>query len=91
VFLARALAQELRWRCSTSPPLIWICDTSPRSSRASASCGPSTVSPWSRRCHDLNAAALYADRVLLLKDGIAMGWGAPEEVLTEDKLREVYD
>jgi len=41
--------------------------------------------------HDLNAAALYADRVLLLKDGIAMGWGTPEDVLTEEKLREVYE
>ena len=41
--------------------------------------------------HDLNAAALYADRVLLLKDGMMIGWGTPHEVLTEDKLHEVYE
>jgi iron complex transport system ATP-binding protein len=41
--------------------------------------------------HDLNAAALYADRVLLLKDGKAVGCGAAEEVLTRDNLRLVYE
>jgi iron complex transport system ATP-binding protein len=41
--------------------------------------------------HDLNAAALYADRVLLLKDGRAVGCGRPEEVLTRDNLRLVYE
>jgi len=41
--------------------------------------------------HDLNVAAQYADRILLLKDGVAVGWGAPEEVLTADNLRRVYE
>jgi iron complex transport system ATP-binding protein len=41
--------------------------------------------------HDLNAAALYADRVLLLKDGEAVASGAPEQVLTAANLRAVYD
>jgi iron complex transport system ATP-binding protein len=41
--------------------------------------------------HDLNAAALYADRVLLLKDGEAVASGTPEQVLTEANLRAVYD
>jgi iron complex transport system ATP-binding protein len=41
--------------------------------------------------HDLNAASLYADRVLLLKDGAAIGCGRPEEILTVANLREVYD
>ncbi len=41
--------------------------------------------------HDLNAAALYADRVLLLKDGKAVGCGGAEEVLTRDNLRLVYE
>jgi len=41
--------------------------------------------------HDLNAAALYADRVLLLKDGRAVGCGPAEEVLTRDNLRLVYE
>jgi len=37
------------------------------------------------------AAALYADRVLLLKDGEAVASGAPEQVLTAANLRAVYD
>jgi iron complex transport system ATP-binding protein len=41
--------------------------------------------------HDLNAAALYADRVLLLKDGKAVGCGRAEEVLTRDNLGLVYE
>ena len=41
--------------------------------------------------HDLNAAALYADRVLLLKDGRAVGCGPPDEILTADNLRLVYE
>jgi len=41
--------------------------------------------------HDLNVAAQYADRVLLLKDGVVVGWGAPEQVLTADNLRRVYE
>ena len=40
--------------------------------------------------HDLNAAAIYADRILLLKDGRAVGCGTPDQVLTPDKLRAVY-
>jgi len=41
--------------------------------------------------HDLNVAAQYADRILLLKEGAVVGWGAPEEVLTADNLRRVYE
>ncbi len=41
--------------------------------------------------HDLNAAALYADRVLLLKDGATVAYGTPAEVLTADHLQRVYE
>lgn len=41
--------------------------------------------------HDLNAAALYANRILLLKDGRAVGCGSAEQVLTADNLRLVYE
>jgi iron complex transport system ATP-binding protein len=41
--------------------------------------------------HDLNAAALYADRVLLLKDGCAVGCGPPQQILTAANLELVYD
>jgi iron complex transport system ATP-binding protein len=41
--------------------------------------------------HDLNSAALHADRILMLKDGATAGYGGPEEVLTVSRLREVYE
>lgn len=41
--------------------------------------------------HDLNAAALYADRVLLLKGGATVACGPPERVFTSENLRAVYD
>lgn len=40
--------------------------------------------------HDLNAAARYADRVLLLEAGRSRAEGAPEEVLTRETVEEVY-
>jgi iron complex transport system ATP-binding protein len=41
--------------------------------------------------HDLNAAALHADRVLLMKDGAVAGYGTPEAVFTAGNLRAVYE
>jgi iron complex transport system ATP-binding protein len=40
--------------------------------------------------HDLNLAAEFCDRLLLFDDGRLVCDGAPEEVLREDTLREVY-
>lgn len=40
--------------------------------------------------HDLNMAALYSDRVALLSEGRLQKLGTPQEVLTEENLREVY-
>jgi iron complex transport system ATP-binding protein len=40
--------------------------------------------------HDLNLAALYADRVALLSNGQLVALGTPEEVLTTDRLSPVY-
>jgi len=41
--------------------------------------------------HDLNLAAQFADRILLMKNGKALRSGKPEEVLTPELLREVFD
>lgn len=40
--------------------------------------------------HDLNLASMYADQLLLLRDGAAVACGPPEVVLTLDMLSEVY-
>jgi iron complex transport system ATP-binding protein len=41
--------------------------------------------------HDVNLAAEFADRVLLMKEGHAIASGPPSEVLTRELLREVFD
>ena len=40
--------------------------------------------------HDLNLAALYGDRLLLLHDGRQVALGTPEEILRPDLLQAVY-
>lgn len=41
--------------------------------------------------HDLNLAAAFADRIVLMKDGTIAYEGLPETVLTADRLSDVYD
>lgn len=41
--------------------------------------------------HDINTAALYCDRLLLLNRGSLHAQGRPEEVLTETNIREVFE
>ncbi|MCY9783469.1 ABC transporter ATP-binding protein [Nocardiopsis sp. EMB25] len=40
--------------------------------------------------HDLNLAAMYCDRLLVLRDGRAVAEGKPAEVLTPSLIGEVY-
>jgi iron complex transport system ATP-binding protein len=40
--------------------------------------------------HDLNLAALYADRVALLVEGCLQAVGTPAEVLTAERLSAAY-
>lgn len=40
--------------------------------------------------HDLNLAAIYADRVALLSNGALAAIGTPAEVLTSERLTQVY-
>ena len=91
VFLARVLAQEPQVALLDEPTAfldlkhvaeIFSLLTQLRAERAMAVVAT---------LHDLNAAALYADRILLLKDGRAVGCGTPDQVLTENNLREVYE
>lgn len=41
--------------------------------------------------HDLNLAAQYADRVVMLKGGRVARQGRPSEVFTREAIREVFD
>ncbi|MDO5701685.1 MAG: ATP-binding cassette domain-containing protein [Bowdeniella nasicola] len=41
--------------------------------------------------HDINTAAAYADRLVALRDGELVADGRPEEVVTPEVLREVFD
>ena len=41
--------------------------------------------------HDLNAAARFADRLALLRDGRLVGLGPPADMLTAPYLAEVFD
>jgi iron complex transport system ATP-binding protein len=41
--------------------------------------------------HDVNLAAEFADEILLLKDGRTSAFGPPSEVLTPQRLEEVFD
>ena len=40
--------------------------------------------------HDLNLAALYCDRLYVLREGRVVASGAPDEVVTADLIHEVY-
>jgi iron complex transport system ATP-binding protein len=91
VFLARALAQEAKIALLDEPTafldLKHVADIFSRFRALCAERGMAVVATL----HDLNAAALYADRVLLMKDGAAIACGSAEAVLTEENLRAVYD
>lgn len=41
--------------------------------------------------HDLNIAAMYCDRIYMVKDGRVVASGRPEEVLTEETIGRIYE
>jgi len=41
--------------------------------------------------HDLNLAAQFCDKLLVLQEGEVVGIGTPDEILTEDNIRLVYE
>lgn len=40
--------------------------------------------------HDINQALYYSDEIMAMKEGKIIGKGIPEEILTEELLKEVY-
>ena len=41
--------------------------------------------------HDINLAAMYANRIAILKDGQLSAQGAPGDILTEAVVQHVFD
>ncbi|MDX2355969.1 ABC transporter ATP-binding protein [Dietzia sp. PP-33] len=41
--------------------------------------------------HDLNHAARYADHIIAMRDGRIVATGTPEQVVTSERVEEIYD
>ena len=90
VFLARALAQQPRVMLLDEPTafldLRHVVEILAQFRKLCAQGGIAVVATM----HDLNAAASYADRVMLLSHGRSVACGTPNEVLTARNLEHVY-
>ncbi|TRW97843.1 heme ABC transporter ATP-binding protein [Paracoccus sp. M683] len=97
VQLARALAQV--WQPVTAAGPRWLLLDEPVSSLdiAHQLTVMRLAADYARRgggvvavMHDLNLTAMFADHVLLLRQGQVLGEGAPVDVLTDDRLSHAY-
>ncbi|MGQ9554652.1 MAG: ABC transporter ATP-binding protein [Anaerolineae bacterium] len=90
VLIARALAQQPQVILLDEPTahldLRYQGAVLGLSRRLAHECGLAVV----MSLHDLNLAALYADRMALIADGGLVAEGAPDAVLTPDHLQRAY-
>jgi iron complex transport system ATP-binding protein len=90
VTLARALAQEPRLLLLDEPTshldLGYQMETLERLAALNTEAGTTLVAVL----HDLNLAAAFCPRLVLLSEGRVVADGAPEAVLTRERLRDVY-
>ena len=89
-FIARALAQQPEILLLDEPnahlDLSHLMDIFGLIKRLNTESGLTVISV----SHDLNLAASYSDRVAMLKTGSLVAQGTPDEVLTEERIREVF-
>ena len=89
VLLARALAQDTPVLLLDEPTASLDIDHQIRTLelvRSLVESGKTVMAP----IHDLNLAAHYCDRLLLLSDGARTAAGPPEQVLTEEHLEAAF-
>ncbi|MFA5268130.1 MAG: ABC transporter ATP-binding protein [Methanoregula sp.] len=89
VLIARALAQDTKVLLLDEPTSHL--DLSHQSDilsfmRSLAGSGSTIIGVF----HDLNMAALYCDRLIMIRQGQVVADGTPAQVLTPDKIRDVY-
>ena len=41
--------------------------------------------------HDLNLSARYAEKILALKNGESAGYGTCNEIISEKKIKDIFD
>ena len=90
VFLARALAQEPRILLLDEPTAFLDLRHAAEILLQFRQLCTENGMAVAATMHDLNAAASYADRVLLLDNGATVACGTPQEVLTGPNLEQVY-
>jgi hypothetical protein len=76
--------------CWTNPPARWISRTSFKSSTWYARPQPRRGLTTIEVLHDLNAAARFADRIMLLRAGTVIATGSPINVVTPSILQQAY-
>lgn len=89
IFLARALAQET--------PLLLLDEPTSGLDPAMQATAMEILAQSLSGCtvlaamHDINLAALYCDRIVLMKQGTVVADGPVEDVFTQNLLEEVYE
>jgi iron complex transport system ATP-binding protein len=91
VFLARALAQEPKIALLDEPTAFLDLKHAAEILMLFRDLCTAEAMTVIATLHDLNAAALWADRVMLMKHGAAIACGPPDEVLTPENLRQAYE
>jgi iron complex transport system ATP-binding protein len=91
VFLARAIAQEAPVMIFDEPTAYLDLKHIGEVMRLFRSIAADRNAAIIATLHDLNAAAAYSDRVMILKDGQCAGFGPPRDVLTAAALTQLYD